>query len=385
MSTEIGMRVKYFIGSSATGVSETFIRKGISDMRSWGWKVEVVSGRRSGGNEEVNYSGFSESNWVYKFWRFFSFLKATSYSDNYMELGFKIRQQVALRKLKHYLVDPVDFYWFDYLNYACFAEKALANSKIPFAIAVHGFDASQELWSEQIRNTVLKLKPRFFVSPSFHLRRRLELVGVRSPIHVVPYDSAPVVHHAPHIEYDFIALGRLTAKKCPEAVLMAFELVLTKQPGAKLIWVGSGKSESVLKTRFSHLVDQGSVRFAGAVAHERALQLIAVSKVFVQHSVTSGTGDQEGLPNSIVEAMRNGKPVVSTIHSGIPEVVEDGKSGFLVQEHDYQSFADCMIKLIEDDRLREAMGNEAKAKVEATSPLGSRGKKIQTLILAETR
>ena len=83
--------------------------------------------------------------------------------------------------------------------------------------------------------------------------------------------------------------------------------------------------------------------------------------------------------------MRNGKPVVSTIHSGIPEIVEDGKSGFLVQEHDYHSFADCMIRLIEDDGLRVAMGKEAMANVEAAIPLGSRGQKIQALILAETK
>jgi len=138
-----------------------------------------------------------------------------------------------------------------------------------------------------------------------------------------------------------------------------------------------------MKQRFSHLVDSGNLNFTGAVDHKRALGLLQQAKVFVQHSVTSGTGDQEGLPNSIVEAMRNGKPVVSTIHSGIPEIVEDGKSGFLVQEHDYHSFADFMIRLIEDDQLREAMGNEAKAKVESMIPIGSRGEKIQALILNE--
>ena len=377
------MHILYFLGSDTTSPSETFIRKSIEDLRQAGMTVTVVSGKRSGRAKNVIYSGFSSTTWSLKLWKLFAILSQTKANEAYQKWGFRVRQKTASKSLKKFLRINADFLWFDYLNYACYAEQAIRKFKVPYAVAVHGFDASQALASKPLQRAARSLDARFFVSPSHHLKRRLQLIGVEAPIHVIPYDSAPAEGGGGSIDYDFIALGRLTEKKCPQAVLMAFAKVLDRHPDSRLVWVGFGVLEEEMKQRFSHLVDSGNLNFTGAVDHKRALGLLQQAKVFVQHSVTSGTGDQEGLPNSIVEAMRNGKPVVSTIHSGIPEIVEDGKSGFLVQEHDYHSFADFMIRLIEDDQLREAMGNEAKAKVESMIPIGSRGEKIQALILNE--
>lgn len=376
------MRIKYFIGSATSGNSETFIRKCIADMRELGWSVEVISGRRSGSADDVQYVGFSESNWALRIWRLFAFLKFTGLAQRYDFVGYRIRQRVATTKLAPFFKGEDDFYWFDYLNYACYAARVLNETETPYAIAVHGYDASQELSDQFLRRAAVSLRPEFVVAPSNHLKRRLELIGMTARIHVIPYDSAPAVE-ADHAEkYDFIALGRMTPKKCPEAVLMAFEKVLTKHPKATLIWVGGGELESEVNSRFAHLADSGNVIFKGMVGHEEALHCLMSSKVFVQHSVTSGSGDQEGLPNSIVEAMRNGKPVVSTIHSGIPEIVSHGVNGYLVQEHDYESFADFMSLLLEDGKLRAAMSQSARTSVDERIPLGSRGSSINTLILS---
>lgn len=376
------MRIKYFSGSAISGNSETFIRKSIADMREVGWSVEVISGRRLGDAEGVKYVGFSESNWALRVWRLFAFVKYTGLAQRYESMGYRIRQRVAEAKLTPILREDGDFYWIDYLNYACYAAQALNETETPYAVAVHGYDASQELSNPLVRRAALSLRPKFFVAPSNHLKRRLELIGITAPIHVIPYDSAPAMDSGHSEKYDFIALGRMTPKKCPEAVLMAFEKVLLKHPKATLIWVGGGELELEMKERFAHLSDAGNVIFMGMVGHEEALHCLMSSKVFVQHSVTSGSGDQEGLPNSIVEAMRNGKPVVSTIHSGIPEIVSHGVNGYLVQEHDYESFADFMTLLLEDGKLREEMGRSALASVDERIPMGSRMSSINTLILS---
>lgn len=379
------MRIKYFSGSAISGNSETFIRKSIADMREVGWSVEVISGRRLGDAEGVRYVGFSESNWALRVWRLFAFVKYTGFAQRYESMGYRIRQRVAAAKLKPILREDGDFYWIDYLNYACYAAQALNETETPYVVAVHGYDASQELSNPLVRRAALSLRPQFFVAPSNHLKRRLELIGITAPIHVIPYDSAPAMDAVHSEKYDFIALGRMTPKKCPEAVLMAFEKVLLKHPKATLIWVGGGELELEMKERFTHLSDAGNLIFMGMVGHEEALHCLMSSKVFVQHSVTSGSGDQEGLPNSIVEAMRNGKPVVSTIHSGIPELITHGKNGFLVQEHDFESFADYMSLLLEDDSLANKMGRFAKEFIAETVPLGSRGKKIRQLIMEEVK
>ena len=62
----------------------------------------------------------------------------------------------------------------------------------------------------------------------------------------------------------------------------------------------------------------------------------------MQHSITASNGDTEGLPVGILEAMATALPVISTRHSGIPEAVEDGITGFLVEEHDVRGMAERM-------------------------------------------
>lgn len=375
------LHILYFLGSDTTSPSETFIRKSIADLRLAGMSVTVVSGRRSGRAQNVIYSGFSSTTWSLKLWRLFAFLSQTKVNEAYQKWGLSIRQRTASRRLNRFTRIEADFIWFDYLNYACYAEQALHKFNVPFAVAVHGFDASQALASKPLQCAARSLDARFFVSPSNHLKRRLQLIGVERPIHVVPYDSAQATETIKSIEYDFIALGRLTEKKCPQATLMAFEKVLDGHPDARLIWVGFGELEEEMKQRFSHLVDSGNLIFTGAVDHERALGLLQASKIFIQHSVTSGLGDQEGLPNSIVEAMRHGKPVISTIHSGIPELITHGKNGFLAQEHDFESFAEQMTLLLEDGKLRKEMGVLARESVAERIPLGSRSSRINPLIL----
>lgn len=79
--------------------------------------------------------------------------------------------------------------------------------------------------------------------------------------------------------------------------------------------------------------------------------------------------------------MRHGKPVISTIHSGIPELITHGKNGFLAQEHDFESFAEQMTLLLEDGKLRKEMGVLARESVAERIPLGSRSSRINSLIL----
>ena len=80
------------------------------------------------------------------------------------------------------------------------------------------------------------------------------------------------------------------------------------------------------------------------------------ASIFVQHSVTAPNGDKEGLPVAILEAMSSGLPVVSTRHSGIPEAVEHGVTGFLVGEGDVNAMTEALITLYRNPDLRQTMG-----------------------------
>jgi colanic acid/amylovoran biosynthesis glycosyltransferase len=72
--------------------------------------------------------------------------------------------------------------------------------------------------------------------------------------------------------------------------------------------------------------------------------------------VTAADGDTEGTPVAILEAQASGIPVVSTLHAGNPEIVDDGRSGFLVRERDVDSLAEKLFVLRENPSLRAEMG-----------------------------
>src|SRR4051794_36516731 len=106
--------------------------------------------------------------------------------------------------------------------------------------------------------------------------------------------------------------------------------------------------------------------FRSAVRHQEVLRRMRVADVFCQHSIVDPeTGDEEGLPVAILEAMVHGLPVVSTRHAGIPDAVADGVSGFLVEEGDVAGMARHLARLAADPALRSRMGRAGRRIVEA--------------------
>ncbi len=98
------------------------------------------------------------------------------------------------------------------------------------------------------------------------------------------------------------------------------------------------------------------ISFSGEIPHSMLAQRYAVADVYVQPSLTEAFG----MP--VAEAMAAGVPVVATRVGGIPEMIEDGKTGLLVEADDAQGLAEGIRRLLADEDLRESMGKSAKAR-----------------------
>lgn len=180
-----------------------------------------------------------------------------------------------------------------------------------------------------------------------------------SRIHSIPcgVDIGELPNRPNHGRVRFLSVGRLTGKKGPIFVLDAFRRTLEWAPESELDMVGDGELAEAVRQFIRAFSLRDRVRLHGSQRPAVVQQLIREADVFLQHSViNTTTGDEEGLPVAILEAMAGGLPVVSTLHAGIPEAVVDGETGFLVAEGDTSAMAARMSRLARNHPLRVEMG-----------------------------
>lgn len=159
------------------------------------------------------------------------------------------------------------------------------------------------------------------------------------------------------------SIGRLTEKKGIEYAIRAVARVVAT--GRKLSYdvAGEGPLRPALE-RLIHEFGVGEhVRLLGWRGHEEVVGLLEQTHVLVAPSVTAADGDEEGIPNSAKEAMALGIPVVCTRHGGIPELVEDGESGFLVSERDDEALAERLMYLVDHPETWVSMGRVGRERI----------------------
>lgn len=151
----------------------------------------------------------------------------------------------------------------------------------------------------------------------------------------------------------FTQVSSLVEKKGHEYTLRAYKRFLDSNPHihSVLKLTGSGERLSKLQQLAKDLGIEKNVKFLGSLKPKQIASLLNESSVFLHHSITDANGDMEGIPNAIMEAMAMELPIISTFHSGIPELVEDGVNGYLVNEKDVESYAIRMKDAIRMGKL----------------------------------
>ncbi len=145
----------------------------------------------------------------------------------------------------------------------------------------------------------------------------------------------------------FIQVGAFNQKKGQEVTIKAFAKFIStlKLKKHKLVFVGGGKNLNKCKKLVKEIKIENSVVFKGHLTQLEIIKELNKSDVFVHHSITPKNGDQEGIPNSILEAMSMELPILSTYHSGIPEAVIHKENGLLSNENDIQTFSNQMTEI----------------------------------------
>jgi glycosyltransferase involved in cell wall biosynthesis len=178
----------------------------------------------------------------------------------------------------------------------------------------------------------------------------------------------------------FISIVRFVDKKAPYYVIFAFEKVLKKFPDVNLILGGDGPLLNVCKNIVRYLGIESKVHFAGFLERQSYIDYFKTSLCYVQHSITADNGDMEGTPVAILEASAAGLPIVSTRHGGISDVVVEGETGFLVDEHDVHGMADKMIYLLKDKNSARQMGLNGRENVRTNFSMAKHIENLKNII-----
>ena len=160
-------------------------------------------------------------------------------------------------------------------------------------------------------------------------------------------------HQSSNGRLRIVSVARLVEKK---GIADAIRAVAAVPFVHEYVIVGDGPLRAELRELVRTLGISSNVRFTGALPRSEVAAALHGADVFLAPSVTATDGDIEGIPVSIMEAMAEGLPVVATRHSGIPELVADEVSGFLVDEHDVAGLAKRLSLLAADSDMRARMG-----------------------------
>lgn len=274
---------------------------------------------------------------------------------------FTLAEQALISSFKKNKVAMV------FAEYGTTGEKIVSVCKelnLPLIVHFHGFDASIQNVIKQ--NDSYK---RVFDAASFIIvvskKMYQDLLKIGCPESKLVYNvygpNEKFIEVKPKFnKLQFISIGRFVDKKAPYYNILSFKKVLEKYPEAKLIMAGEGELLNTCKRLVIYYGIQNNVEFPGVISAKKYRDYLSESLAMIQHSITADNGDSEGTPVGILEASAAGLPVLSTNHAGIPDVIINGVTGLLVEEHDVSEMAENMIKLIENKTLAQELGDFGK-------------------------
>jgi len=259
---------------------------------------------------------------------------------------------------------------------------------IPFSFTAHGSD----LHVDQTGLAWKLAQASFAVTVSEYnrafVRERLgEAAAAR--VQVIHCGVDPELHarvaEPPPGDLEILCVAALREVKGHRFLLEACAALRARGVGLRCHLVGGGPLEAELRARVKALGLDALVRFHGPQPRAEVLAHMRAAHVLVLASVLDRQGRREGIPVTLMEAMSCALPVVASRISGIPELVEDGRSGLLVPPGDAQALAAALERLAGDPELRGRLGRGGRARVERDFDLQAGARRLSERIEATPR
>lgn len=241
-----------------------------------------------------------------------------------------------------------------------FASLMLGNQ---FAISAHAVD----VWATPPKELRTKLRDAAVVLSCYEEARRYleQLAGSHTPVRLVRHgvDIPPEPRREETSPPIVLAVGRLVEKKGFETLLRSVPLLRESGADFRVHIAGEGPMWPALARLAGELGIADLVRFLGPQTREELELHFARATVFVLPCQVAEDGNRDGLPNTVLEAMARGLPVVSTTLESVREAIEDGVHGRLVKPQEPAELAGVLAELLGDPEMRARLGQAARERV----------------------
>lgn len=173
--------------------------------------------------------------------------------------------------------------------------------------------------------------------------------------------------------------SRLIAKKGADLIVEAAIEISRRDPDVEFTVVGDGEQLPALQQVVTEAGIAARVRFTGFLPHQEVIRVMADSDLFVLPCRVAPDGDRDALPTVLLEAMAVGLPCISTPINGVPEILDQGRTGLIVSENDSSGLAAAIEQLLRDPDGRRRMGVAGRRKVERKFDLCSSTARLRDL------
>lgn len=265
--------------------------------------------------------------------------------------------------------------------------------KKPSIVSFHGADVTVEMNKPAYRQATREMLAavKLVLVRSESLRRALTELGCDEtkialqrtgiPLEEFPFRERSFPSRGRGSEWRLVQAGRLIEKKGLPVTLNAFAVFLDRYPNATLTIAGEGPLLDELQKLTRELNIEERVSFTGFVSQEQLREIYYRSHIFLHPSQIGGDGNQEGVPNSMLEAMASGLPVFATEHGGIPEAIENAVSGVLVPEHDHEALSQALLSASQDSIFLSRIARSAAEVVRKNFDLRTQARRLDDIYL----
>ncbi len=240
---------------------------------------------------------------------------------------------------------------------------------IPFSFTAH----AKDIYTSDPRQIREKIGlARFVVTCTEYNRKHLRELsdGYTTPIHrnyhgidIKLFSAKNEIPKIPVQPYQILTIARLTAKKGLPTIYKALRILCDQGVSLHHTHIGGGEDREKIISLIKDL-DLGSVtQLLGTQPHQVVLEHYKNADLFVLGCEVAPNGDRDGIPNVLMESMAMGLPVVATHISGIPELVENERTGLLVPPGQPDKLAESMLRMLTDGELRNRVIAAGKQRV----------------------